>query len=359
MENLNQLQIFKNTVKHVNSGKFLFYANFTPDIENRIRARFNILNDTDLLDYFGMYNPVDIEMKPPEGYKKSDFSGYYKDMTIPEGAFINHLGVLEIPGSMFHFSQYISPLRNASDFAEIEQFPYRDFSSYSDEGMKEKVELAHENGRVASCAVGNMYEYAWKVRGYEQFLEDMLMEPEWCEYILDKIKNKNLIIARAAARAGVDVIVTGDDVANQRTLMFKPDDWRKFMKVRWAQVFKAARMIKPDIQIKYHSDGNIEAIIPDLIEIGVTILNPIQPECVDPVKIKELYGDKIVLDGTIGTQTVIPFGTPEDVKGAVRERVQQLGRDGALILSPTHALEPEVPIENIIAFIDAIKEING
>jgi len=198
-----------------------------------------------------------------------------------------------------------------------------------------------------------MYECSWAVRGYEQFLEDMVFNKEWCEYNLDRFKDFNLAKAEAAAKAGADIIRTGDDVANQRALMFSPKQWREMMKPRWAEVFEKARSIKPDIQIWYHSDGNIEEIIPDLIEIGVTVLNPLQPECMDVVDIKKRYGDKLVFDGTIGTQTVMPFGTPDDVKRMISERFETLGYDGALILSPTHVLEPEVPVENITAFIEA------
>ncbi len=128
------------------------------------------------------------------------------------------------------------------------------------------------------------------------------------------------------------------------------------IKERWAKVYAAAREIKPDIQIWYHSDGNIEEIIPEMIEIGLTVLNPVQPECIDVVKLKKLYGKKMVFDGTVGTQTTMPFGSPEEVKKVVRTRKKELGYDGVLMLSPTHVLEPEVSVENIEAFFSACKE---
>jgi uroporphyrinogen decarboxylase len=128
------------------------------------------------------------------------------------------------------------------------------------------------------------------------------------------------------------------------------------MKRRWAEVWSAARAVKPDIEIFYHSDGNIMDIIPELIEIGVTILNPIQPECVDPKMIKRQFGDRIVLNGTIGTQTTMPFGTADDVRRTVQQRVEALADDGALMLAPTHVLEPEVPIANVEAFFDACRD---
>ena len=167
---------------------------------------------------------------------------------------------------------------------------------------------------------------------------------------------RNMLAAVAYARAGVDLIRCGDDVANQKAMMFAPDLWRKMMLSRWKRVWHEIKRIHPDCRIWYHSDGNIEPIIPELIEIGVTILNPVQPECLDPVMLKRKYGKDLVFDGTIGTQTTMPFGTVSDVKNTVRERIDSLGYDGALILSPTHVLEPEVPIENIEAFIETVRE---
>ncbi len=359
MGNLTQLEIFKKATAHEYTGQYLFYADFTPDLRERILKKFNLEKDADLREFFGMYNPEDVSLKRPKDYTEPDFSVYYRDVEIPEGAYIDSIGVLHVPGSMYHFTHYVSPLRNAQSFEEIEQFPYPDYSGFSDEGMKQEVNRIHAQGRVASCWIGHMYEDSWQIRGYEQFLEDMILRPEWCEYILDRIKERNMKVAVAAAKAGVDVITTGDDVANQITLMFSPDQWRRFMKPRWAEVYAAAKSIKPDLKIWYHSDGNISLIIPELIEIGVDILNPIQPECLDPVEVKKKYGDRIVLDGTIGTQTVMPFGTAGDVREMVRRMVSEVGRDGALILSPTHVLEPEVPIDNILAFVEAVKEING
>ena len=113
-----------------------------------------------------MFSPWGINLRAPEGRAKPDFSGYFQDVDIPENAFINGLGVLEIPGSLYHFTQYVSPLRNAARFEEIESFPYPSVEGYSEDGMAEQVEEAHANGRVAALTIGHMYENAWQIRGY-------------------------------------------------------------------------------------------------------------------------------------------------------------------------------------------------
>lgn len=350
-----ELELFKLTVNHEPHNQFLFNAGFTKDLEKRLREYLKLDDQADLASYFGMFAPIEVSLKPPKDHKGPDFSEYFSDIEIPPNAYINRLGVLEVPGSLYHFTRYISPLRNAQSLDDLKDFVYPNVDGYDDSHMKGQVDEVHKKGKVACCHITHMYEEAWQIRGYEEFLMDMISYPEMCEYILDRICERNIKKAEAAARAGVDLLYTGDDVANQRTLMFSKDLWIKFFKTRWAKVYEAARSTKNDIQIWYHSDGNIMEIIPDLIEIGVTILNPVQPECMDPITIKKLYGDKIVIDGTIGTQTTMPFGSVDDVRSAIRTMKRELGYDGALILAPTHVLEPEVPIENILAFMEECK----
>jgi uroporphyrinogen decarboxylase len=96
-------------------------------------------------------------------------------------------------------------------------------------------------------------------------------------------------------------------------------------------------------------------VISDLIETGVEILNPVQPECMDPFRIKQRYGNELTLWGTIGTQRLMPFGTPGEVKSTVEKMIREIGIDGGLVIAPTHILEPEVPWENVLALVEAIE----
>lgn len=150
----------------------------------------------------------------------------------------------------------------------------------------------------------------------------------------------------------------GDDVSTQLGMMMSPEMWRKYLKPRLDRVIKAAKDVKPDIMIFYHGDGNLQEIIPELIEIGVEILNPVQPECMDPVEIKQKFGNRLSFWGTIGTPTTMPFGTPDEVRRVCRRNIEEVGKGGGLVLSPTHVLEPEVPWENIQAFIETVMEYN-
>jgi uroporphyrinogen decarboxylase len=222
--------------------------------------------------------------------------------------------------------------------------------------MAAEVEQAHADGHAVTAWAGHMYESAWQIRGYEQFLMDTIERPAWAECLLERIFRNNLIAARAAAKAGVDKIGTGDDVANQNALMFSKDTWRKLIHSRWSKVWSEIKSISPETCIWYHSDGNIADIVPDMVEAGLDILNPLQPECLDVDAIYGEYGGRLTFDGCIGTQSTMPWGTPDDVRVRVKEVIEKYGRNGGLFISPTHVLEPEVPLENIDAYFDACRE---
>lgn len=353
---MNQRERFFRTVRHEPHDRPLFYAKFTPDAEARLMAHEGLADRSEIRAHFGMFDPAPAYLRPTGPAAPRDLSPWYEGVDRPEGSWFNRLGVLCIPTGHFHFHREVAPLRNAQSVADLEAFPFWDLSDHTDEAMERDVRAAREAGRVSFCALGDIYEAAWQMRGYEDFLADMILAPEMCEYLLDRMTAMWIDLARKAARAGVDLLTSGDDVASQQTLMFPIDMWRHFIKSRWEKVYAAAREEKPDIQVKYHSDGNIGAIVPELIDIGVTILNPVQPECMDVDRLKREYGRHLVFDGTIGTQTTLPFGTPAEVRSVVRERWRTVGADGALILAPTHVVEPEVPLENLLAFLEACRD---
>ncbi len=130
-----QLECFKATVSHEKHDGLLFYAHFSPDVDARLRERYGLDEDVSLREFFGMFDPVMLSLREPANYTTPNFRRYYEDIDIPEGASIDEIGVLHIPGSMHHFTRRVSPLREANRFEQIETFPYPDFSSFSDEHM--------------------------------------------------------------------------------------------------------------------------------------------------------------------------------------------------------------------------------
>ncbi len=137
-------------------------------------------------------------------------------------------------------------------------------------------------------------------------------------------------------------------------MLISPRTWRRFFKPRMAHFIASLKAINPQVKVAYHSDGNILPIIPDLIEIGLDVLNPIQPACMEPARLKGEFGDRLCFWGSMDEQHTLPFGSPEDVKREVLDRLETLGRGGGLILGPTHHVQLDTPLENFWAMVNTI-----
>ncbi|HIE15139.1 TPA: hypothetical protein EYP70_07695 [Candidatus Bathyarchaeota archaeon] len=194
-------------------------------------------------------------------------------------------------------------------------------------------------------SVTHMWEIAWQLVGFNEIIVMMFKKPFYVKRVLNELHKLRIEEASILCDEGVDVIIDGDDVGTQKGMMMSPEMWRLYLKPKYAELIDLCH--KKGAFLHFHSDGWIEPIIDDLVEIGVDILNPVQPECMSPSRLKELYGDKLCFDGTIGVQSTLPFGTPQDVAREVKDRIYSLGPTG-LILGPTHAMQPDVPIENIL-----------
>jgi len=130
--------------------------------------------------------------------------------------------------------------------------------------------------------------------------------------------------------------------------------WRRFLKPRQANFIAELKRINPDVKVAYHTDGNVYKIIPELIEIGLDILNPIQPASMDPAKLKEDFGDRLCFWGSMDEQYTLPMGSPAQVEAEVIKRIETLGKNGGLILGPTHHVQLDTPMENFWAMVNTI-----
>ncbi len=143
----------------------------------------------------------------------------------------------------------------------------------------------------------------------------------------------------------------------QQRMLISPAMWRRMLKPRMATLISTLKAINPALKVAYHSDGNIWPIIPDLIEIGLDVLNPIQPLSMDPAEVGRDFGDRLCFWGSIDEQHTLPYGTPADVAAEVRLRLDTLGRNGGLILGPTHHVQLDTPLENFWAMVRAIQGV--
>ena len=217
------------------------------------------------------------------------------------------------------------------------------------------IQKYKEDYWIVGVTVTTIFECAWALRGLDQLLVDFLVDPDLAEAVLDIPYKYHLTAAKRLVELGVDMVWLGDDVGTQSSMLMSPDVWRRFLKPRMANLVASLKRINPRVKVAYHSDGNIYAIIPDLIEIGIDVLNPIQPACMDPVLLKEQYGDKLCFWGSIDVQRTLPFGTPLDVRQEVITRIETLGKGGGFILAPTHHVQLDTPLANFWEMIDTVR----
>ena len=326
------------------------YGAFTPPLMEVFRQK---TGAEDPVEYFH-FDVVGLGFQEPS--RRADYSAYHADLT--EGATIDPWGVARVPGSFHHFTRMVHPMASFTTAEEVMNYPFPDYmAGECHRHLDDEVQRWHEKGlAVAGELYCTIFETAWYMRGMENLLTDFTLNPDLARALLDRMTALRCMQARRLVEAGVDVLRLGDDVASQQRALMRPQTWRTWLKPSLASVIQAARDVRSDILIFYHSDGNVTELIPELIEIGIDILNPVQPECMNPAKVKRQYGDQLAFWGTIGTQTTMPFGAPDDVRAEIRDRIATVGKGGGLLLAPSHVLEPDVPWDNILAFVAAIEE---
>lgn len=309
--------------------------------------------DVDKLD-FGKYYKIDprhVGMNPTK--KKVDFSKYFDRKDVEVGEW----GCGRIWDESRHYAEYLYPLGKAEKISEIEEYPWPDWlEAYRYEGMADRVKALHAQGFPALGGPSSFFETAWQIRSMERLMEDMLLNEEMAFALYDKLMERNVRYARECALAGVDILYLGDDVAMQKGLMMSIPVWRKYLGRAMRATINAAREVKPDILVWYHSDGDIAPLVPDLIDVGLDILNPVQPECCDSAFLKKTYGNRLAFWGGLGVQSVLPFGKPEEVREHVRQQIATLGAGGGYVVAPSHVLERDTPWENFKAMVKAIDD---
>ena len=280
-----------------------------------------------------------------------DYGAFYAE--LPPDATIDVWGQATCTNpceAVFHYH----PMQGFTEVGQIDDYPFPDFSrSACRDGVRERVDRLKEQDLVAIGMTARVvFPISWQLRGMTEFMMDLAIRPAFAERLLDRVTACQLEIVRALAEAGVDVLWLGIDVATQTSTMISPEMWGSWIKPRMGILFNEAKRINPDIILAIHCCGAVTPILDHLVDLGVTIVNPVQPEAIDLPYVKAKYGQQVTFWGGVSVQHTLPFGTPEQVKNEVEERVKVLGRGGGYVVCPAHHIPSDVPWENILAFVE-------
>jgi uroporphyrinogen decarboxylase len=200
-----------------------------------------------------------------------------------------------------------------------------------------------------------LFERAWSLMGMEELMSCMLLDPSSASALLDRITDFQMEVLEGILPHDFDGVYFGDDWGTQRGLLMGPELWRRFIKPRLARMFE--RVKRGGKYVLLHSCGNIGEVLPDLVDIGCDAYNTVQPELYDLAGIKKEYGKHLAFWGGISTQGFLPFATPRQVKEKCAEAIGILGAGGGYILAATHAVTPDIPVENVLAMQESAHSV--
>ena len=231
------------------------------------------------------------------------------------------------------------------------------FPSPNEKLIRRKCEClveAKQRGKFAMYTIGfSLYERAWSLRGIENLLMDMVAEPTFVSALFDRIVEYNLAVVDIASEYPIDGIFFGDDWGQQKGLIMGPTYWRRFIRPALNKMYDSIK--SKGLYLCQHSCGDIHEVFGDLIDMGLDIYNTFQPEIYDVQAIKREYGKDLSFYGGVSTQHVLPFGTPDEVKEQTRTMLEIMKPNGGYIAAPTHAMPNDIPVENMLAFLDVVR----
>lgn len=217
-------------------------------------------------------------------------------------------------------------------------------------GINERIAAQPDCYRVFNIGF-SLYERAWTMRGMEELMADMIEAPEFVDALLGRICDWNLAVVRNALRHDIDAVYFGDDWGAQRGLQMGPKRWRRFILPHLRRMYGAVRAAGKAVFI--HSCGDVDEVFDDLVDAGLTCFNPFQPEVMDVQRLLPAYRGRLAFHGGLSTQKTLPHGTPAQV-AAETDHLLALGAGGGYIFAPAHAVEGDVPLENMLTFIDRL-----
>jgi uroporphyrinogen decarboxylase len=341
---------------------------FHPEVQQRLMKHFRTSRWADVEAELGLdgHEEISVRARVPEFERQAQVRTVgqlkRKGVWLDERTYRDEWGVVQRIGESGWYEEWVSgPLADADgeDLSAVESLALprvEDLAVPPD--YDAQVRRLKERGCFVEGEIRNPYKMAWLLRGMDNLLADYLLNRDFVETLYDRLYALYGAMARREAQAGVDMISIWGDVAMQDRIVMGPEVWRAVDKPRLARLVADCRRISPGLHVFFHSDGALTDLVGDLVEIGFDVINPIQPECMDPVAIKRRWGDRITLDGGISVQRTLPYGTPQQVRAEVEHLIGRCGYNGGLVAQPSNGVQPDCSVENILACYETIKNFD-
>lgn len=355
---MNSRERTLSAINHVHPDRPPVYVSLTPQVAKNLCEYLGIIYEEPVdamesarISHIGLLASLGVDIVTVAPTVASNTP----TITLPDGRIRNEWGMIFRRAGIYNeFSEY--PLAGASTPEDIHNYPFPDPDAPGRFDLAASM-IKKYTGRYG--LIGDVetmfFEISWYLTGMEKFLTDLITEADYLSLLMDKIMEYIIACGKRLIGMGVDILWCGDDFGSQHGMLIDPQTWRRIIKPRIKYMFEEFRKVRPDIKIAWHSCGSIIPVIPDFIEVGLDILNPIQPLAhgMDPVYLKQNFGRDLVFFGGIDVQHLLPAGTPEMIKDEVRRRISILGKNGGYIVAPAHNIQPDTSVENVLAFFEA------
>jgi len=301
--------------------------------------------------------PFTTYQQDPEEFDelRSRFSRYLPKQ-LPPGARITEYGAVTVPGSMYHLRHPIYPLAEIEKASDLENYLFPDSSErWRWQGLAEEAQKFLKEDYLVMGGVPSIFESAWYLRGQEQMLADMALGSDIAEFLLDWMARDRATMARRLAEMHIDVLGLGDDLGTQHGPLMSRDMLHRWILPRYERVISAAKSIKPNLSIIMHTDGKNQHFLADLLAIGVDGITPVQPELDDPRFLKEKFGSRLILWGTLSSRTT-SFGSPDDLEAEIRDCMKLAKEFCGFILGFNNALDVNTPFQNLTRYHEAAEK---
>lgn len=282
----------------------------------------------------------------------------YEHPRTDDGCIVNEFGMVMKQGVLY-YDVVRMPFSGPTTVEDVKGFRFPDplASGRYDNAIRDIARFKDDYFIVGDLEL-TMFEMAWHMTGMEKFMVDMSSGEEYIGVLLDKVLEYSVGAGKKLVELGVDGVWAGDDFGAQNGMLISPRMWRRIFKPRYAELWQELKRANPNVLIMYHCDGAISPILDDLIEIGLEVFNPVQPNVPghDPEALKSQFGDRLSFWGAIDQQQLLPFGTPVEIEAEVKAKIDVLGRGGGYMCSPAHIVQADTSVENVEAFIAAVKK---